>query len=344
VASSMTVASKRSTNRDDAPAIKLALVGCGKFSRRYHVPAIEKNPAIRLSFICDLSIGPEITDVAARLGARTTTRLEDLWADDACDGIVVSTPHILHAAQAAACLEHNKPVLMDKPFVLKSAEGQGLADMARARRIIAGVAFNRRLDAACVRAREIIRGGGIGSIRHVETVQLGYEYEGWITDPKLSGGGPFTGRGAHMADLVPWLADAEPKRVSARLRPGKPGLIDAGGVADIEFADFTWRMTCIDQGLHMWDEVRVYGDRGLLEIRRPLDIPVGWQLTHRGEKREPLEHIPADGTPGASTLNFAAALRGDEPLACTFAQAVTSVRVIEAAFDSAAAEGAWRTT
>jgi predicted dehydrogenase len=80
----------------------------------------------------------------------------------------------------------------------------------------------------------------------------------------------------------------------------------------------------------------------LLEMRRPLDIPVGWQLNYWGEEREPLEHIPADGTPGASTLNFAAALRGEETLACTFEQAVTSVRVIEAAFASAAAEGAWR--
>lgn len=323
--------------------MRLALVGCGKFSRRYHVPAIEGDPSIELSIICDVSIGPPIAEVAARLGARTTTRLDDLWADGACDGIVVSTPHVLHAAQAAACLEHGKPVLMDKPFVLKSVDARSLSKLATARGTLAGVAFNRRLDAACVRAREIIRSGAIGAIHYIETVQLGYEYEGWITDPKLSGGGPFTGRGAHMADLIPWLADALPQRVSARLQSGKPGLIDAGGYADIEFPGFTWRMTCIDHGLHMWDEVRIYGERGLLEIRRPLDIPVGWQLTYWGEKREPLERISADGTPGASTLNFAAALRGEETLACTFAQAITSVRIIEAAFDSAAANGAWQT-
>lgn len=343
MASSIAEAARSGASREARPPLKLALVGCGKFARRYHVPTIERESSIRLSIICDVSIGTEIADAAKRLGARTTTNLDDLWADGACDGVIVSTPHILHASQAAACLEHNKPVLLDKPFVLSGADAKALADTADARRVTAGVAFNRRLDAACVRAREVIRSGALGSIRHVETTQLGYEYEGWITNPKLSGGGPFTGRGAHMADLVPWLADASPTRVSARLRPGKPGLIDAGGAADVEFPGFTWRMTCIDQGLHMWDEVRVFGDRGLLEMRRPLDIPVGWQLTYWGEKREPLEHIPADGTPGASTLNFAAALRGEETLACPFAQAVMSVRVIEAAFASAAAEGAWRT-
>ena len=322
--------------------LKLALLGCGKFARRYHLPAIEGDPSLRLSMICDIAIGPEIADVAVRLGAHTTTRLDELWDDDACDAVVISTPHIQHASHVTACLAHGKPVLVDKPFVLKSTEARELADTARARGATAGVAFNRRLDTACVRAREIIRDGGIGPVRHVETVQLGYEYDGWITDPALAGGGPFTGRGAHMADLVPWLTDSRPTRVSARLQKGKPGRVDAGGVADIEFPGFTWRMTCLDRGLHMWDEVRIYGDRGLLAIHRPLDLPVGWQLTVRGEERQPLESVPADGTPGAATHNFAAAVRRTAPLACSLAQAWVSVRVIEAAFESAAAEGAWR--
>jgi predicted dehydrogenase len=325
-----------------ASVLKLAFLGCGKFARRYHVPTVASDPALRLVLICDVALSPEIADAAFQVGARTTTQVEDLWVDGACDAVIVSTPHRLHGPHAEACLAHDKPVLVDKPFVLTSAEASKLTDMAQRRRVLAGVAFNRRLDAACLRARKIIRDGGIGTVRHVDTVQLGYEYTGWIIDPALAGGGPFTGRGAHMADLVPWLTDDDPIRVSARLRPGKPGLIDAGGVADIEFSEFTWRMTSVDRGLHMWDEVRVYGDDGVLEIRRPLDLPVGWQLTHWDSRRQPREMVPADGTAGAATRNFAAALRKVERLACSFAEARLSVRVIEAAFQSAAAGGAWR--
>jgi len=53
-----------------------------------------------------------------------------------------------------------------------------LAALAAARGRVAGVAFIRRLDRGCIRAREIICNGALGAIRYVETVQLGYPTEG----------------------------------------------------------------------------------------------------------------------------------------------------------------------
>ena len=47
--------------------------------------------------------------------------------------------------------------------------------------------------------------GEIGKVRFVQTVQLGYERAGWFLRPELGGGGPYTGRATHMADIVPWL-------------------------------------------------------------------------------------------------------------------------------------------
>ncbi|MBI3373128.1 MAG: Gfo/Idh/MocA family oxidoreductase [Betaproteobacteria bacterium] len=322
--------------------LKVAILGCGRFPRRYHVPALESESRAGLSMICDTGIGPALGDVAARTGAALTTRTEDLFTPGACDAVIISTPHALHGGHAGQCLEHGKHVLVDKPFVMRSIEARQLADAAKASGLVGAVAFNRRFDDSCLRARTLIQGGALGEIRYLETVQLGYETQGWFLDPALGGGGPFTGRGAHMADLLPWLLARLPQRVRAVTRPGPAGRADEGGFIEVDFGALRCHLTCITNGLHMWDEIRVFGDKGLIELRRPLDIPLGWQLTHWGTGRKPLETIEADDAPGAATRDFIDAICDEKAApACTFEQAWNSVRVIELAFESALQEGAW---
>jgi predicted dehydrogenase len=92
----------------------------------------------------------------------------------------------------------------------------------------------------------------------------------------------------------------------------------------------------------MWDEIRIYGEDGLIELKRPLDLPLGWQLTRWGRARDPVETVVADGTPGPSTRDFVDVVLGLRPApACSFADARVSVRVIELAFESARQDGRW---
>lgn len=331
------------THGTKSPAkLKIAILGCGNFPRRYHVPALEVEPRAVLSTICDPSDAPVLRELAARTGAWLTSSIEDLFAPGACDAVIVSTPHTLHAEHLRACLAHRKHVLVDKPFVLRSAEARDLAAQAKSAGLVGAVAFNRRFDTSCRRARELIQSGALGAVQYVETVQLGYETQGWFLDPALGGGGPFTGRAAHMADLLPWLLGKQPDRVRAETRPGPAGRADEGGFIQIDFGGLRCQLTCISAGLHMWDEIRVFGDDGLIELRRPLDIPLGWQMVHWGRGRSPLETIDADDTPGAATTDFIDALTIEGSLpACTFDEAWASVRLVELAFESAGRAQEW---
>ena len=192
-----------------------------------------------------------------------------------------------------------------------------------------------------MRARDIIRAGGIGPVRYVETVQLGYEGKGWFLVPSLGGGGPFTGRATHMADIVPWLIDLQPTRVRGRVRGGTTTRVDRGGFIDVMFGDLECHMTCLEEGWHMWDEVRIFGDDGLIELRRPLKFPIGWELMVRTRRGEALEGLEADPTPGGATANFLAALQTGAQVACSFADAVISTAIVEQAFASARAGCGW---
>ena len=317
--------------------MRFAMIGCGGFARRYHVPTLVADPQLKLLGIFDPFPASPVAEIAARTGAKIVARLDDLPEVDAC---LVSTPHTLHASHVEHAMSRNWATLVDKPFVMKTEEATKLIAEAGKRKLVNAVAFNRRLDAGCVRAREIVRAGGIGSVRLVQTVQLGYERAGWFLDPALGGGGAYTGRATHMADIVPWLIDKRPKRVRSRLRPGPAGKVDRGGIIDIEFPDTECQMTCIDDGWHMWDEVRIFGEDGMIELRRPLDMPTGWGLTWLSKRGGHREDMKPSANEGQITAQFLAALRTGSDVACRFADALLSVRIIEAAFTSAAAAGA----
>jgi predicted dehydrogenase len=328
---------------DRGRRVRAAIVGCGGFARLYHVPTLLAEPRVSLAAICDPAPSEEVHEVARQAGARLTADLDDLWREGTCEAVLISSPHTMHAGHVRSALAAGKHVLVDKPFVLHTREAQELIEMAGARGLVGAVAFNRRFDPGCLRARTILKSVGIGAIRHLETVQLGYPLSGWYQDPTLGGGGPFVGRGAHMADLIPWLLEQRPRRLRSRVLPGEAGRVERGGYIEAEFEGFTCHMTILDRGLYNWDEVRILGDDGVIELRRPMGRALGWEMTWYGSRGDRLETVPPDEARGRATTNFLDALSRGTGVACSFADAWLSVRFIEAAYESGATSGAWIT-
>lgn len=322
--------------------IDVVMIGCGGFARRYHVPALLDHAGARIAAIFDPFPGDPVRAIAGEAGAPIVASIEAVPERPGPVLAIVTTPHTLHAAHVAAAMARGWHVLCDKPFVMHADQARALAADAGRRGLVNAVAFNRRFDRGCLRAHRALREGMIGAIAFIETVQLGYERTGWFLDPALGGGGPFTGRASHMADLVPWLVGRRPTAVQGRIRPGPPGRSDHGGFISVRFGALECQMTCIEEGWHMWDEVRLFGDAGMIELRRPLKYPLGWDfrmLTRRGEA---MEFLDADPWPGEATRDMLAALTDGTPVACDFRAAVTSVEIIEAAFDSARSGGSWQ--
>jgi predicted dehydrogenase len=322
--------------------VSVVMIGCGNFSRRYHVPTLESDGGVRLAAIFDPTPAPGARALAEKAGAQLVGSLESLPRPPGTVMAIVTTPHTLHAEHVRFALERGWHVLCDKPFVMHLSEATALAVLAEERGLIGAVAFNRRFDRGCLAAREIIRSGAIGPARYVETVQLGYERAGWFLDPALGGGGPYTGRASHMADLLPWLLGARPTQVRSRLRGDGGSRTDRGGFIELRIGDTECRLTCIEEGWHMWDEVRIFGDNGLIELRRPLTQPIGWELWHWSDRYEVLNRVNADPTDGGATRDFLRSIRTGLPVACSFSQAAVSVEIIEAAFASARHGEGWR--
>lgn len=153
---------------------------------------------------------------AARFGgARAYDDEAAFLADPAIDAVYIATPNHLHAAQALKAIAAGKPVLIEKPIALASADVEAIAQAAGERGIFAMEALWSRFLPAVRRAREQIAAGRIGAIRRIRA-DLSYlhpeEPGSRFFDPVLGGGAAFD-LGVYPLSLALHLL-GEPQAVS----------------------------------------------------------------------------------------------------------------------------------
>jgi len=171
----------------------------------------------------DLPLRPVMRALAGRDPARTAAAAERLgWGStetdwrrlltrDDIDLVDVCTPGDTHAEIAIAALDAGKHVLCEKPLANTLAECAAMAeaaDRAAGHGVRAMVGFTYRRVPAIALARQLVREGRLGEIRHVRAQYL----QDWLTDPDApmswrlekarAGSGALGDIGAHIVDLT----------------------------------------------------------------------------------------------------------------------------------------------
>jgi len=152
---------------------------------------------------------------------------------DQLDAVFIITPHVLHFAQATACLEAGIDVLLEKPMVMSANEATALIRTRdRSGRLLV-VAFQGSLSPQIREASRRLRSGELGAILNISAVA----WQNWATltdgtwrqSPELSGGGFLFDTGAPHAQhhrrpcrrgLRPGCCLARERRSAGR-RPGR---------------------------------------------------------------------------------------------------------------------------
>jgi predicted dehydrogenase len=135
------------------------------------------------------------------------------------DAAFVITPHVMHFAQATACLEAGLDVLLEKPMVMTADEATALIETRDRTGRLLVVAFQGSLSPQIREASRLLRSGELGRILNINAVV----WQDWATltdgtwrqDPALSGGGFLFDTGAHMLNTVSDLAGEDFAQVAA---------------------------------------------------------------------------------------------------------------------------------
>ena len=107
---------------------RIAVAGAGTIGLA-HIEATQKSPTCKLTAIVDPA--PASVATAARVGVPLYQSLDDLFAKDRPDGVILATPNKLHLEHALKCIEVGVPMLLEKPITPTFQEAETLIKSGR---------------------------------------------------------------------------------------------------------------------------------------------------------------------------------------------------------------------
>jgi predicted dehydrogenase len=190
------------------------------------------------------------------------------WAGQ-LDAVIIITPHVLHFAQASACLEAGLDVLLEKPMVMTADEATELIETRDRTGRLLVVAFQGSLSPQVREASRLLRSGELGPILNISAVA----WQNWSTltdgswrqQPELSGGGFMFDTGAHMLNTVTDLAGEDFAEVAAWLEnDGFPVDVRAVVIGRLASGALVTMNACGSAIPSCHSEIRVFTSKAIL--------------------------------------------------------------------------------
>jgi predicted dehydrogenase len=233
---------------------RLGFVGAGWWATDNHIPVAISSGKAELCAVCRLGIR-ELAEVKDAFGFAFATEDVDAMLEEVeLDGVVITSPHGLHFEHARKALDAGAHVMVEKPMTTSASDARYLVAKAAAvgKQILVPHGWNFR--PYTTRARELVRGGAIGTIRHIalhmaspaESLFSGKPYPGteknmfrppastWA-DPRNFGGYGW-GQLPHVLGCLFQIADITPRSVFAIVGRSPTGA-DIYNAATILFVD-----------------------------------------------------------------------------------------------------------
>src|SRR3990172_1818037 len=195
-------------NDPGAPPVRVAAVGVGTWGRAL---ADAAGKGTGLAVVACTSRSPESRAAFARAyGCRDLPGYEAVLADPEVEGVLITTPHSLHAEQVVAAAAAGKHVFVDKPFTLTVADGRRATQACGRARVVLAVGHQRRRQAASRALKRLLDEGILGRVAQIEgnfSADIGFALKPgmWRTVRAETPGGPMTNLGIHHVDTYQYL-------------------------------------------------------------------------------------------------------------------------------------------
>jgi len=325
--------------------VRWGILSTSWFARERVIPALKQCQHVELAAIASRDAA-KARAVAAELGfPKAYGSYEELLADPDIDVIYNPTPNHLHVPWSIRALEAGKHVLCEKPIGLDAAEARQLLEVARRHpRQKAMEAFMYRLHPQWRRAKQIVRDGGVGEPRVLESFFSYFNDDpNNVRNQSGIGGGGLMDIGCYNISFARWVFGSEPRRVVGIMEYDPAFQTDRLASGILDFGRQTSTFTCAMQ-LQPHQRANIVGTEGRVEIEIPCNAPPDrpCRIWHqRGAEIEEIVFEVCDQYTIEGDA-FSRAVLDDTPVPTPLEDAVANMRVIDAIFRSAKSER-WET-
>ncbi|MEN6617496.1 MAG: Gfo/Idh/MocA family oxidoreductase, partial [Syntrophorhabdus sp.] len=147
--------------------LKIGIAGCGKISH-FHRVFIDSYPNATLCAVADKD-EHALREMSEQYGIRNCyTNIEEMIEQESTDVVHIATPPQTHAALAAASIERNNHVFVEKPVTTDHATAVKLYDMALRNNVRICVDHNHLFDPWMLEAKDVLR-DSYSDISYVES-------------------------------------------------------------------------------------------------------------------------------------------------------------------------------
>jgi predicted dehydrogenase len=322
--------------------VKWGVLSTSRFAQTQLLPALARCEHVELVAIASRD-GARARSVAASFGIpRAYGSYEELLADPEVDVVYNPSPNHLHVPWSIKALEAGKHVLCEKPIGLTAAQAQTLLDVSRRHpRLKVMEAFMYRLHPQWQRAAQIVRAGGVGEPRLVQSVFSYFNDDpGNVRNQAEIGGGALLDIGCYTISIARFVFGAEPRRVLGLVDTDPRFGTDRISSALLDFGGATGSFTCATQ-LQPYQRAHILGTEGRIEIEIPYNAPPDrpCRIWHgRGDKLDEIAFEVCDQyTLEADALSRA--ILDDTAVPTPLEDAIANMRAIDAVFASARTGG-----
>ncbi|ASQ44765.1 Gfo/Idh/MocA family protein [Legionella clemsonensis] len=183
--------------------LSLGFIGVGWIGRS-RMEALINQGNIKAVVIAEPCMQNASNALKMAAGARLVKSPEDVYKNEALDGIVIATPSALHASQSLEALKAGKAVFCQKPLGRTSEEVEQIINASKEADKLLFVDLSYRYTKAFQAIYDTIIRGEIGRIHAVNLVfhnAYGPD-KAWFYDIKQSGGGCVIDLGVHLLDMA----------------------------------------------------------------------------------------------------------------------------------------------
>ena len=325
--------------------LRAAIIGAGGISSNHHDGYLVAGVDV---VICD----PVQEALATRARAWNVERayqdFEAMFAAGGFDVVSIAAPTSVHHPATLAAAAAGVHVLVEKPMALDLRLADEMIAACAAAGVVLMVNHQLRSSGPGRKARELIDAGVIGNVTHVRLRQAhdwgGHGVRPSFTTKASAGGGTLLDNGCHLADLARFFGGSV-REVYARMATLKyPVEVEDTAHVSMVYGDGSlglieaaWTATGWEEGF--W----VYGTEGALECTNRYG-PQNLRHAYRASPGSDWDRtdVTTFEFTGASShtrhvMAFVAAVRGEGPVVCSGVDGREAVRLILAAYDSAAA-------
>jgi predicted dehydrogenase len=318
--------------------IRFGVIGFGHHAVKRLMPGFAKAQRCRVVAVSRREL-QRAQDSAREFGIPYAfTSAAELCACPEVDAVFVASPDALHRADVMEAIRQRKPVLVEKPMAMNSAEAAAMVEAARNAGALLGVAHNMRFERSVQWFRARVSSRAIGRpllARATFVTPMLTSTRTWVNDPSLATGGPLADIGIHCIDTLRYVLADEVEGLMMQAQYDSHSVLEASASGVLRFSHGTLAEVAVSGRGEYQTLLEVVGENGVLSSVNALNVdhPVTLELRRGFEIVERTE-VSNDDAYSLQLDAFAAAIEAGGEFLISGEDGLRNQLVLDAAFRS----------